>query len=563
MATDTIPSKDKESNNLSREFINTLIKLLESALRVKVTSIAAVVVFETVGVAPGLSAEGRVVRLHHLQRVHYRPIASTLSASAANDAFSEVNSSIADQSLGGSALLPAKPSRVDCCHGDFCQFVSGDASEGTFPGTAGDLDDDFGESTFSVQSEARKAVQRHRPAKRNDPFQSQKSAEQEDEEGGDSTADKMDLFPGQTDHLIAAAQQSLKASMTQSVPNLFGDSPAMGSGESMRSKQQGSLGTMGSLSALQTLKTKLLGEQVKKTEKKLKVMAKSIALARQEMAEIEQSDLDALNGADRLESPNSKSLKATLRRRGVTPAPTSPTSGGGASGGGNATKVWPASLTKWWLSVGRNLPKNSLSVMVPSSSAHCISQTVLTTKSATAPASTSAASSKPRSRWAGDAPPEAKEEDEVEQANSMYFGWYYNPVRVCERCHKIYTELDRQRKLRFKHLMRKQRELLDKADDESQRWREVEQRIFKQRQFVSRLAKLETTSSAHNRAHRSLSRDDGGVTGAHSLAFDSLADGPGFSSGVAFGRAYKHNADYGAPGSAAAGRSSRYITHTS
>ena len=166
-------------------------------------------------------------------------------------------------------------------------------------------------------------------------------------------------------------------------------------------------------------------------------------------------------------------------------------------------KIWPSSLVRWWLSTGRNLPKNSLSVMVPSSSAHCIGKTVLSIKAS--------------QELSGSEQANTETSVPVEQANSLYFGWYYQPVRVCEKCYKVYTELDRYRKLRFKHLM-KQHEKTDENDPK--RWREVEARIFKQRQFVSRLASLDTASSAQH-------QQQGVLAGSHSMAFDSVVDGAG------------------------------------
>ena len=546
LPTQSIVSKDKDANNLSRDFILSIMKLLETSLKVKVTQIRAVVVCENVAASSRavagsnsfggvLDSEARIVRLHHVSSVTYRQTATPAFAASCNDSFSDMNTSVPDlsQSLADS-LLPGKASRVDCCHGDFCQYVvAGDPSDGVAAGL--DLDDDFNDAPFSVQSEARKAVSRHRPIKKNDPFEPRA---QEDEDGQDSTADKMDLYPGQTDHLIASAQQqkglaaaasSSSASVNASSVSLLlsgGSSTAGGmssvGGETLRSKQP--------LGSLRALKSKLLGEQVKRTEKRLKVMAKSIALARQEMEEIEQHDLDSLNRAS---EPHSPSLK--LGRTSPSKTKTAPSTAGGTKG--NATKVWPASLTKWWLSVGRNMPKNSLSVMVPSSSAHCIGQTVLGGKANSTTAfedlPTAGMSAKRLSAL------QASQEvnlDDVEQANSLYFGWYYNPVRVCERCHKVYTELDRQRRVRFKHLMRKQRQQLDKEDDENQKWREVEKRIFKQRQFVSRLATLDTASTASHRAERGL------YEGGHSLAFDSMAEG---GAGVAFGRGIRHNPSSG------------------
>jgi len=180
--------------------------------------------------------------------------------------------------------------------------------------------------------------------------------------------------------------------------------------------------------------------------------------------------------------------------------------------------------------------------MVPSSSAHAISKVVLglqTEKAELASHGTSLAG--------GGHPVEKIDDGPVEQANSLYFSWYYNPVRVCERCHKVDTELDRQRKMRFKHLMRQQRARTDKSEDETQKWREIEAKIFKQRQFVSRLAKQDAPHQApHQRSQNNLyqqqfaqySSQFDGLPGSNSMAFDSVAEPSG---GVAFGRAYKLN----------------------
>lgn len=140
----------------------------------------------------------------------------------------------------------------------------------------------------------------------------------------------------------------------------------------------------------------------------------------------------------------------------------------------------------------------------------------------------------------------------VEQANSLYFSWYYNPVKVCERCHKVYTELDRLRKVKFKHLMRQQRARIDQNEDDTQKWREIEAKIFKQRQAMSRLAKpdvqtphAQQQSALHNQSQYSQYQSHysmyDALPGANSLAFDSVAEGP-TNGGVAFGRAFKLNA---------------------
>lgn len=188
------------------------------------------------------------------------------------------------------------------------------------------------------------------------------------------------------------------------------------------------------------------------------------------------------------------------------------------SGSAHSSKIWPSSLVRWWLSTGRNQPKNSLSVMVPSSSAHCISKTVLGNKLT---AAAQEASSSPVFRGSTTLPVEV--EGPVEQANSLYFGWYYHPVRVCEKCYKVYTELDRYRKLRFKHLIKQQ----EKSDEnDPKKWREIEARIFRQRQFVSRLAKLDTAASAAQHSSHYY-QQQAGILGSHSMAFDSVLEGSG------------------------------------
>jgi hypothetical protein len=257
------------------------------------------------------------------------------------------------------------------------------------------------------------------------------------------------------------------------------------------------------------------------------------------MAEIERRDISSMN-TDM--SPTSKTYRPSTQNRHKNDPP-SPTHGGGGGGsGGVNTKVWPPVLTRWWLSVGRNLPKNSLSVMVPSSSAHSISKTVLgiQTEKAELVGKDPTFAGASLSSAASDNSP-------VELANSSYFSWYYTPVRVCERCHKVYTELDRQRKMRFKHLMRQQQQKVEKGEDDTQKWREIEAKIFKQRQFVSRLAKQDSPHAQAGQQDKEFSQYSSyeGLPGANSLAFDSFADGASGAGGVAFGRAYKNNALHG------------------
>lgn len=574
LPTQSITCKDKESNQLSRDYVSSIIKFLEATLRIKVTNIIVVVMFETTasrattkaatntGGANGiknanatltaaniLSADSRVVRLHHIASITYR--STQVSTAPGLGDTHTVNSTMAE-SFGQSVVSKAS-SRVDCCHGDFCEYAAADESaEGAsiLGGIASSFElDDFGDLDFDVKQESLKAVNRHRVLEKGDPFLRMAD---EDDEGDGKSAEKMDLYPGQTDHIIAAQKERETQKIIEQSDFLSGGSSKSAiftsSNESMRSKQ----------ASLLTTKSKRIAEQAKKTAKNLQVMAKSIALARQEMAEIEHRDIKHLN---RDVSPTSKAYRGSTHspkhsKRGES---TSPTHGSGV-GGGNS-KVWPAALTRWWLSVGRNLPKNSLSVMVPSSSAHAISKVVLSKQTEKAEL---AAAQDPAFAGAKLAKNSSKKENKnidendnepVEQANSLYFSWYYNPVRVCERCHKVYTELDRQRRVKFKHLMRQQRARADKNEDDTHKWREIEAKIFKQRQSMSRLAKpdlahhqqlqaqhLSQNQSQYSQYQQQFSQYSmfDGIPGANSLAFDSVAEGP-TAGGVAFGRAYKLN----------------------
>ncbi|KAJ1393138.1 hypothetical protein B484DRAFT_425471, partial [Ochromonadaceae sp. CCMP2298] len=174
-------------------------------------------------------------------------------------------------------------------------------------------------------------------------------------------------------------------------------------------------------------------------EKKLKVMCKSVALARQEMVEIESRDASTFS-----HTPN------TPHTRTSSPSHTSHPS--------VASKVWPSALKRWWLNTGRTLPKNSNSIQVPQSSAHHIAKAALTAQK----------------EKTNEDDIEELVDAEVDQGRFGHISWYYTPVRVCERCHSVYTELDRQRKLRHKHLWSKQKQLIDQADEDNGRWRDLE-----------------------------------------------------------------------------------------
>jgi hypothetical protein len=566
----SIPSMDKEANTLAKEYMLAIIKLLETNERIKVTGIKAVLVFDAThgqiasnsGGVNGLdgsanisAGSSKITRLHHVTSLTYRSVAQQpplFGFGGSGDGQSEVNSSIADMSLGGGSLAASSASkacRVDCCHGDFCQFITEDASDpngggGTGIASAFDLDDDF-DGEFNIKNEASKAVNRHRPVRPDDHIEVE-----------ESSAEKMDLFRGQTDHLIAKQEEERKLRMIElqkekSARMSGANSTSGAGGDSFRGSSMAS--TSRNPCTLRTLRSQALSEQVKRTEKKLKVMSKSIALARQEMEELRHRDMRNLNSAAtgggggglgsftedyRRSSPSNAGGSPKSRGRGpgspgrqgsshsfFPPPGTAGGGGGGGGGSGSSAKLWPAALTKWWLNVGCNLPRNSLSVMVPVSAASNIDRAAL--------GNTTAQAELGEANLAKAATAALFEVDlstnESELLRNAHFGWYYTPVRVCERCHKVYTDLDRRRKRRYKQLIQKQKEKIEANEDEQDKWREVEARIFKQRQAMSRLAKVEDSASL---------QEGSMLAGANSLAFDSVAgDGSG---GVAFGRAYKN-----------------------
>lgn len=308
LPTQSIVCKDKESNSLSRDYLTTIIKLLETNLRIKVTHISIVVIFESVPAGPAnstkfgttvLSSESRIVRLHHISSLTYRAAVQPQSTAGGDSfsTFSDVNSN----SVEAASLLSAKPSRVDCCHGDFCLYSA--AEEGRNDAAENLEFDENGD--FHIQSEALKAVSRHRPVTRNDRFRA--LAAQAGEEVED-TAEKMDLYPGQTDHLIAASKKEKNTSSSSSFS--FNSSSGVLREPNNAYSSDASLRTKGSTfrtqQTLHTQKSKLLQEAVRRTEKKLKVMSKSIALARQEMEELESRDIDHLNSSNDNLSPSSR-----------------------------------------------------------------------------------------------------------------------------------------------------------------------------------------------------------------------------------------------------------------
>jgi len=256
--------------------------------------------------------------------------------------------------------------------------------------------------------------------------------------------------------------------------------------------------------------------QSKISAKKYKVMAKSIVLAREDMILIENNDdVTVDNNNSSSSNRNKGTVVSSTATNSATVAP--------------SMKIWPLNLTRWWLEIGRHIPKGSSSVVVPTTSAHNINMAVLALRSvpnttsdleslnditssnnassssgnsnsnsttaevrsktarfydqASSSSSSSSTTAKSMSRSNSNGGADAggvKEDDDDKLSKKSKLGhlsWYYSSVSVCERCSKVYAELDRLRNMKNKHLVQKQKELLDLEDEKNNRWKEVEVRL--------------------------------------------------------------------------------------
>jgi hypothetical protein len=239
--------------------------------------------------------------------------------------------------------------------------------------------------------------------------------------------------------------------------------------------------------------------------KKYKVMAKSIVLAREDMIAIENNDDVTVD--------NNNSSSSSNRRKGVVVSSAATNSETVAP----SMKIWPLNLTRWWLEMGRHIPKGSSSVVVPTTSAHNINMAVLALRSVSnttsdleslndinssnsttaedrsktarfydqASSSSSSTNVKSMSRGnsnggvdTGGIKEDDNDDDKLSKKSKLgHLSWYYSPVSVCERCSKVYAELDRLRNMKNKYLVQKQKELLDLEDEKNNRWKEVEVRL--------------------------------------------------------------------------------------
>jgi len=255
--------------------------------------------------------------------------------------------------------------------------------------------------------------------------------------------------------------------------------------------------------------------QSKISAKKYKVMAKSIVLAREDMIAIENND-------DVTVDNNSSSSSSSNRKKGAVVSSTAPTNSETVA---PSMKIWPLNLTRWWLEIGRHIPKGSSSVVVPTTSAHNINMAVLALRSVpnttsdleslnditssnnasssngnsnsnsnsttaedrsktarfydqASSSSSSSTTAKSMSRSADAGGVKEEDDDKLSKKSKLgHLSWYYSSVSVCERCSKVYAELDRLRNMKNKHLVQKQKELLDLEDEKNNRWKEVEVRL--------------------------------------------------------------------------------------
>ena len=328
---------------------------------------------------------------------------------------------------------------------------------------------------FNFKEEIHKAIGRHRRYDKPDNMAASEKVDDELEVDDDVDGDDAG---GAVDEVMELPMHNKTAAPLSSVMGV------------RNSKDKG---RRKSVNNLPLLMSDLLPNRV--TAKKHKVMAKSIVLARQDMVEIENVDVMAMGNDN-----NNNSNRNSRSRPASTTTATATANNSNETTVAPSMKIWPLNLTRWWLDVGRHLPKSSSSVVVPTTSAHNIDMAVLANHSITntisdlesmdGVASNATTGDDHRNNAPigsyDDASTNIKADDDDYKLSSSsllssqkksklgHLSWYYSPVSVCERCSKVYAELDRLRKLKNKHLVKKQKELLLVEDEKSNRWQEVE-----------------------------------------------------------------------------------------
>ena len=461
-------SKDKRSNETVRQSSVKLIKLLEHRKMVRISSIRIIYAYEP---STDSSVDGSTnVWLHHVAEVTYHSAVASLPG---NDSFfldkdgatssmmaskfslcgSNASSVIDRKSQLTSLVTSDKSNRGQIkhikCMGDFCSYMENEELRYMQQ----DID-------FDLQKETRKAKQRHRQLtdaelydrKQNEsalsPVQTMKVEQYMNDEG--DVMEAMDMGNNDIDVLLQSNEDA-------------------GEFNKMENNDGFNL--------------------ISKVTSSRKVPKKSISLARTEM--------------------NSLELEEGL------PGDVA------ASGKYNRNHDWPETLQHWWVRVGRSITFYRGSIKdKPIMSSIKINETLYSHSStdmkhsksdSTVPIITENNAGilkalnpnlnlnpepKPRKKFSEET--EGRTLHQSENENKLGFlSHYYSDAVVCERCYEVYQMLDyirsnKQLSLRHENKAYKEAQLLSGQGcaNYDEYARNIENRIFNQRKFVSRLAKI-------------------------------------------------------------------------
>eukprot|EP01038_Epipyxis_sp_PR26KG_P007078 gene7078-9662_t len=487
---------------LCTEFMNQMIKIIEvNKLKgIRVVKLSVMLLLESFNqynsemIIPNTidstnESNSRRLWLHHTNEISYCKLhqqSSLLNSSLSIHSggkmsnFNAVGASLNGSSIYGSDLTMETVDilKLGRCSGDFCSYNPNDESAMNALNINGDFDDS------NIQVEALKAIIRHRRVDSNELLtRSSTNNETEEDENDENFGNQTGSNESKLDEI-----QNNSSSRKNSNNLLPGFSQILAN-DSMTSTSNNNYNM--STKPLLPVKNK-------------KVTMKSIVLARKEIEDfhsfIESDDVDIENNLDKLRN--------------------------------TSVAIWPNKLKKWWLADGRiawsNSKVNSLA-NVPPSSSHKIGKTMLMNSSLVSDNSKSnsdnnhgllsSLSSKYRQEKsmtpltklknkvssAAKQPLDSVSIDSVntkpnddikkEELKMGQVSWYYSTVNVCECCYNVYKDLDSKRNNKLKKLTRLQREQQEQSELDQNYAREIEQKIFAQRKFVSRLATIKDNNS--------------------------------------------------------------------
>lgn len=290
----------------SKDFISNLVKVIESARRIKILLFSIVTYVEDIqtGMQP-LNDVGSVIPyriwLHHIEDIEYVSTNNLSSNSMqSNDMLSQ--SRMAGSTLSKSTYLHSLANSIfkpgSCCCGDFCYYDQQNSEQDSHQ----DLEVDVELEEFDIKVESQRAIQRHKPLARNDSFNSI------DDELKPSTTPSEQLFD----------EENQDSNLSNS-PMEDNSEPSL---TSKRFSQENS-----STNSLKSNKSLL-------PVKSFKILVKNIINTREEIQKIIAIDRE-YNAL----LPRDQSIEKMNEMRA------------------QIAEIWPLPLAKWWLHHGQLNPK--------------------------------------------------------------------------------------------------------------------------------------------------------------------------------------------------------------